>query len=111
MPDRFSGTWKLQDGRTISIQRVTAAEGERAMRAVRAVPCTGQAVYFRATYFKGLAHMAGCATGDGRVMRGRFNDNGITGTLVERLVAKERFVAIVHGDGHAPFRITAVRSG
>jgi hypothetical protein len=44
-------------------------------------------------------------------MRGRFNDNGITGTLVERLVAKERFVAIVHGDGHAPFRITAVRSG
>ncbi|HYY04307.1 MAG TPA: hypothetical protein VE736_10515 [Gaiellaceae bacterium] len=55
--------------------------------------------------------MAGCATGDGRVMRGRFDDKGITGTLVERLTAKDRFVAIVHGDGHVPFRVTAVRVG
>jgi hypothetical protein len=40
-----------------------------------------------------------------------FDDNGITGTLVERLVGKNRFVAVVHGDGHAPFRIVAERNG
>jgi len=109
VPDRFSGTWKLLDGRTIPIQRVSAADGRRAMRALHAAPCGGRAVYFRATYFGGVAHMAACAKGDGRVARGRFDDNGITGTIVQRLTAPKRFVAVVHGDGHAPFRITATR--
>jgi hypothetical protein len=75
------------------------------------VPCRARAVYLRATYFGGVAHTAVCATGDGRVARGRFDDNGITGTIVQRLTAPKRFVAVVHGDGHAPFRITAVRLG
>jgi hypothetical protein len=110
-PDRFSGTWKLAYGRTIPIQRVSAVDGRRAMRALHATPCGGRAVYFRATYFGGVAHMAACATGDGRVARGRFDDNGITGTIVQRLTAPKRFVAVVHGDGHTPFRITAVRLG
>jgi hypothetical protein len=81
------------------------------MRALRAVPCARPAVYFRATYFAGVAHMAGCAAGDGRVMRGRFDDNGITGTLVERLTSANRFVGVVHGDRHAAFRIVATRVG
>ena len=33
--DRFSGAWRLQDGRTIPIRRVSAAVGRRAMRALR----------------------------------------------------------------------------
>jgi hypothetical protein len=109
--DRFSGTWRLNDGRTIPIRRVSEPEGRSAMRALGGVPCVQQAVYFRAAYFNGAAHMAGCAVGDGRLMRGRFDDNGIKGTLVQRLVGKRRFVGIVHGDGHAPFRVTAVREG
>jgi hypothetical protein len=68
--DGFSGTWRLRDGRTIAIRRVSAAVGMPAMRALKATPCAAPAVYFRATY--------------------------------------ERFVAIVHGDGHVPFRIVAV---
>jgi hypothetical protein len=66
-------------------------------------------LYFRSTYFRGVAHFAGCAIGDGRVLRARFDDNGITGTIVQQLTAPNRFVAVVHGDGHAPFRIAAVR--
>jgi hypothetical protein len=111
VPDRFSGTWRLTDGRTIPIRRVSVAEGRRTMRALGGVPCVRRAVYFRSTYFNGVAHMAGCATGDGRVMRGRFNDNGITGTLIQRLTGTKRFVGIVHGDGHAAFRVAAVREG
>jgi hypothetical protein len=53
--------------------------------------------------------MAACATGDGKVARGRFDDNGIKGTLVMRLQTANRFVGIVYGDGHAPFTVVAVR--
>ena len=111
VPDRFSGTWRIADGRAIPIRRVSDRDGRRAMRALGALPCARRAVYYRATYFNGLAHMAGCAVGDGRVMRGRFDDNGIRGTLVQRLVGDDRFVGIVHGDGHAPFRVVAHRIG
>lgn len=109
VPDRFSGTWKLNDGRTIPIRRVSNAEGVAALRALRGVPCKTPAVYFRSTYFSGAAHMAGCATGDGKVVRGRFNDRGITGSLVMRLQGANRFVALVHGDGHQPFQVVAAR--
>jgi hypothetical protein len=111
VPDRFSGTWRLADGRTIPIRRVSDGEGQRSLRALGGAVCPRRAVYYRATYFGGVAHMAGCASGDGRVLRGRFDDNGITGTLVQRLVGDDRFVGIVHGDGHAPFRVTAARAG
>jgi hypothetical protein len=109
VPDRFSGTWKLTDGRTIPIRRVAHGEGAAALRALRGSPCKTPAVYYRSTYFNGVAHMAGCATGDGQVMRGRFNDRGITGSLFMRWQNSKRFAAIVHGDGHAPFTVVAVR--
>jgi hypothetical protein len=114
VPDRFSGTWKLRnDGRTIPIRRVSRAEGERALRALGGAPCRGRAIYFRATYFGGLAHLAGCATGDGRRVVARFNDNGIRGRIVQRLVAEHppTFRARVLGEGGPPFTVTAVRIG
>jgi hypothetical protein len=86
VPDRFSGTWRLRDGRTIPLRHVGREEGERALRALGGKPCRGDAIYFRATYFGGLAHLAGCATGDGRRMAGRFNDSGRRGTIEQRLV-------------------------
>ena len=109
VPDRFSGTWKLNDGRTIPIRPVTNTEGAAALRALHGVPCKPPAVYFRSTYFGGVAHMAGCATSDGKIVRGRFNDRGIAGSLVMRLQGTNRFVAVVHGDGHQPFQVVAVR--
>jgi hypothetical protein len=78
-PDRFSGTWKLRDGRTVPIRHVGRTEGERALRALGGRPCAGDAIYFRATYFDALAHLAGCATGNGRRMVARFEDNGRRG--------------------------------
>lgn len=109
VPNRFSGTWTLNDGRTIPIRRVDTAEGVAALHALRGMPCSMPAVYFRSTYFGGGAHMAGCATGDGKVVRGRFDDRGITGSLVMRLQSPQRFVAVVHGDGHKPFEVVATR--
>jgi hypothetical protein len=109
VPEHFSGTWKLNDGRTIPIRRVSTSEGVAALRALHGAPCKPPAVYVRSTYFGGVAHMTGCATGDGKVVRGRFNDRGITGSLVMRLQGASRFVAIVHGDGHAPFEVVAIR--
>ena len=53
--------------------------------------------------------MAACTTGDGKVARGRFDDNGIKGTIEMRLQGSKRFLAIVHGDGHKPFDVVAVR--
>jgi hypothetical protein len=53
--------------------------------------------------------MAGCARGDGKLLRARFDDNGIRGELDQRLTADDRFVGTVRGDGHAPFRIVARR--
>ena len=53
--------------------------------------------------------MAGCATGDGMIVRGRSDDRGITGSLTMRRQSSKRFVAIVHGDGHSPFEVVAVR--
>ena len=90
VPDRFSGTWKLRDGGR---------------------PCGAEAVYFRATYFGGLAHLAGCATGDGRRMSERFDDNGRRGTIVQRLVREhpQTFVARIVGVGGMPFTVTATR--
>ena len=113
VPDRFSGTWWLQDGRRIPIRSVDRNEGERALRALGGELCSGPAVYFRATYFGGLAHLAGCATGDGRRMTGRFDDNGRRGTIVQRLAREHppTFEARVVGDGGSPFEITATRVG
>jgi hypothetical protein len=111
VPDRFSGTWKLRDGRTIPIRRVDADEGERALRALGGRPCGGGAIYFRATYFGGLARLAGCATGNGRRMTGRFDDNGRHGAIVQRLVREHppTFSARIAGVGGTPFVVTAVR--
>ena len=109
VPDRFSGTWRLRDGRTIPIRRVSAREGRAALRRLHGRPCRGAAVYFRATYFGGGAHLAGCATGDGRRLRGRFDDRGMTGAIEQRAVGSRRFVAIVRGDGALPFRVVATR--
>jgi hypothetical protein len=111
VPDRFSGTWRLTDGRTVPLRHVSRTEGERALRALGGRPCPGRAVYFRATYFGGVAHLAGCATGDGRTMTGRFDDNGIRGRIAQRLVREDppTFRAQVIGDGAQPFTVTAVR--
>jgi hypothetical protein len=113
VPDRFSGTWKLRDGRTIPIRHVGREEGERALRALGGGACGRDAIYFRATYFGGLARLAGCATGDGTRMVGRFNDNGRRGRFEQRLVREHppTFVARVVGVGGTPFRVTATRSG
>jgi hypothetical protein len=113
VPDRFSGTWKLRDGRTIPIRHVGRAEGEQALRALGGSPCGGDAIYFRATYFDGLARLAGCATGDGRRMVARFDDNGRRGRIDQRLV-RERpptFEARIVGVGGGPLRVTAKRIG
>ena len=113
VPDRFSGTWKLRDGRTIPIRHVGRAEGERALRALGGSPCRGDAIYFRATYFGGLARLAGCATGDGRRTIAGFDDNGRRGMIDQRLV-RERpptFEARIVGVGGTPFRVTATRIG
>jgi len=111
VPDRFSGTWRLDDGRSVTLRRVGRDEGEQALRALRGTPCSGTAIYFRATYFSGRAHLAGCATGDGRRVVGRFDDNGIRGRIVQRLVRDDppTFRAEIDGDGAAPFTVTAVR--
>ena len=111
VPDRFSGTWRLDDGRTVPLRRVSRSDGQRALRALGGHPCDGRAAYFRATYFDGRAHLAGCATGDGRTMSGRFDDNGIRGRIVQRLVRDDppTFRAQVIGDGAAAFTVTAVR--
>jgi hypothetical protein len=113
VPDRFSGTWKLRDGRAIPIRHVDRAEGEHALRALGGKPCGHDAIYFRATYFGGLAHLAGCSTGDGRRLVGRFNDNGRRGTIEQRLVRDRppTFEAQVVGVGGTPFRVTATRIG
>jgi hypothetical protein len=113
VPDRFSGTWKLRDGRTIPIRHVDREEGERAVRALGGRPCDTGAIYFRATYFGGLAHLAGCATGDGRRMAARFNDNGRRGAIEQRLVRDHppTFEARIVGVGGTPFRVTATRIG
>jgi hypothetical protein len=113
VPDRFSGTWKLRDGRTIPIRHVGREEGERALRALGGEPCRGDATYFGATYFAGLAHLAGCATGDGTHMVGWFNDNGRRGRIEQRLVRDHppTFEARVVGDVGTPFRVTARRIG
>ena len=113
VPDRFSGTWKLRDGRTIPIRRVPRDDGERALRALGGRPCGDDAIYYRATYFGGLAHLAGCATGDGRRMTARFNDNGRRGRIVQRLTDDEprRFVAQVIGDEGTRFTVVATRAG
>jgi hypothetical protein len=108
VPDRFSGTWRLRDGRTIPIRRVAAREGRAALLALHGRPCRGAALYFRATYFGG-ARLAGCATGDGTRLRGRFDDRGMTGAVEQRIVGSGRFAAIVRGDGARPFRIVAKR--
>jgi hypothetical protein len=111
VPDRFSGTWRIQDGRTIPIRRVERAEGERALRALGGRPCSDDAAYFRATYFGGLAQLAGCAEGDGRRMAARFDDNGRRGRIVQRLTSEHppTFVAQVIGDAGRPFTITATK--
>jgi hypothetical protein len=113
VPDRFSGTWKLRDGRTIPVRRVDAQDGERALRVLGGRPCAGRAIYFRATYFDGLAHLAGCATGDGKRMNARFDDNGRRGAIVQRLVREHppTFSARIVGDGGTPFTVTATRVG
>jgi hypothetical protein len=113
VPDRFSGTWKLRDGRTIPIRHVGRDEGERALKGLGGKPCGGDAIYFRATYFGGLAHLAGCASGDGRRMVGRFDDDGRRGAIFQRLVREEppTFAARVVGVGGTPFTITATRVG
>jgi hypothetical protein len=113
VPDRFSGTWKLRDGRTIPIRRVDRDPGERALEGLGGKPCGGDAIYFRATYFGGLAHLAGCSGGDGRRMVGRFNDNGRRGAIFQRLVAEHppTFSARIVGVGGTPFTVTARRVG
>jgi hypothetical protein len=107
VPDRFSGTWTLNDGRTIRIRSVSASDGAKALHALGGTPCAPPARYFRSTYFNGVAKMAVCATGVGKVARGRFDDNGIKGSLVMRLQGSNRFLGTVHGDGHAPFDVVA----
>ena len=109
VPDRFSGTWTLNDGRTIPIRSVTVSDGSNALRALGGKPCPSPARYFRSTYFGGVATMAACTTGEGKLVRGRFDDNGIKGTIEMRLQGSKRFLAIVHGDGHKPFDVVAVR--
>jgi hypothetical protein len=112
VPDRFSGVWKLDDGRTIPIRHVDRAEGESALRGLGGKPCDGDATYFRATYFGGLAHLAGCATGDGRRMVARFDDNGRRGGITQRLVRDHppTFEARIVGTGGGrPFIVTATR--
>ena len=109
VPDRFSGRWTLSDGRTIAIRSVGEHEGRAAVEALGGRPCSQHARYYRSTYFGGVARMAGCATGDGKVVHSRFNDRGITGSLTMRWQSRDRFVAVVHGDGHAPFNVVAVR--
>jgi hypothetical protein len=113
VPDRFSGRWKLGDGRTIPIRRVGRDSGERALEWLGGKPCSGDAIYFRATYFGGLAHLAGCATGDGRRMVGRFDDNGRRGEIFQRLVQEHppTFSARIVGVGGTPFTVTATRAG
>jgi hypothetical protein len=113
VPDRFSGTWKLPDERTILIRHVDRTEGERILRALGGEPCGGDAIYFRATYFGGLAHLAGCSTADGRRLVGRFNDNGRRGTIEQRLLGDHppTFEARLVGVGGKPFRVTATRIG
>jgi hypothetical protein len=113
VPDRFSGVWKLADGRTIPIRRVGQDEGEAALRALGGQPCTGGAVYYRATYFGGLAHLAGCASGDGKRMTARFNDNGRRGVILQRLTSERppTFVAEIRGEGGKPFRVVATQVG
>ncbi len=107
--DRFSGTWTLNDGRTIPIRSVTVSDGANALRALGGTPCAEPARYFRSTYFGGVATMAACATGGGKLARGRFDDNGIKGTIELRSQGSNRFLAIVRGDGHKPFDVVAVR--
>jgi hypothetical protein len=111
VPDRFSGVWKLGDGRTIPIRRVDGADGERAVRELGGKPCGGDAIYYRATYFGGLAHLAGCATGDGRRMVARFDDDGRRGVITQRLVRDHppAFEARIIGAGGTPFTVTATR--
>ena len=109
VPDRFSGTWRLRDGRTIRIRRVSAPEGRAALRGLHGRPCRGAAVYFRATYFGGAARLAGCSTGNGTRLRGRFDDRGMTGAIEQLALGSGCFVAIVRGDGARPFRIVARR--
>ncbi len=109
VPNRFSGTWTLNDGRTIPIRSVTESDGAKALRALGGTPCAPPARYFRSTYFGGVATMAACTTGGGKVARGRFDDNGIKGTLVMRLQGSNRFLGTVHGTGHAPFDVVATR--
>ena len=109
VPDRFSGIWKLNDGRLIPIRRVSDRDGVAALRALHGSPCAPPTLYFRSTYFGGVAHMAACATADGKVLRGRFDDRGIAGSLLMRVRGANRFVAVVHGDRHSPFRVVAVR--
>jgi hypothetical protein len=113
VPDRFSGTWKLPDERTILIRHVDRAEGERILRALGGEPCGGDAIYFRATYFGGNAHLAGCSTADGRRLVGRFNDNGRRGMIEQRLLGDHppTFEARLAGVGGKPFRVTATRIG
>ena len=88
-------------------------DGERALRALGGRPCTGRAIYFRATYFGGVAHLAGCAMGDGRRLDARFNDNGIRGRIVQRIAREDppTFRARVLGEGGPAFTVTAVRIG
>jgi hypothetical protein len=114
VPDRFSGTWELRnDGRTIPIRHVSRDVGERELRALGGRPCDDGAIYFRATYFGGVAHLAGCASGDGKRMEARFNDNGRRGRIVQRLVREHppTFSARVIGDGGPAFTVTATRVG
>jgi hypothetical protein len=113
VPDRFSGSWRIQDGRMIPIRRIDRAEGEQALRTLGGRPCGDDAVYFRATYFGGRAHLAGCAEGNGRRMVARFDDNGRRGRILQRLTREHpaTFVAHVIGDAGTPFTITATRVG
>jgi hypothetical protein len=108
VPDRFSGSWRIGDGRIIPIRRISERRGVTELRSLRGEACAKPALYFHATYFGG-AHMAACTTGDGGVLRGRFDDNGIRGSLVQRKTGENRWVATVTGDGHAPFRIVGTR--
>jgi hypothetical protein len=60
-----------------------------------------------------LAHLAGCATGDGKRMSARFDDNGRRGAIVQRLVRghPRTFSARIVGVGGTPFTVTATRVG
>jgi hypothetical protein len=83
------------------------------LRALGGRPCAGDAIYFRATYFDALAHLAGCATGNGRRMVARFEDNGRRGVIVQRLVREDppTFSARIVGVGGTPFTVVATRVG